>query len=72
MARRMDFTEISIGMAIPFNEDIQLPDGTVGHFHMENPVVDNDGRVVGFVVSFYEEGEHDHGNGNDGHHHMDA
>ncbi len=65
MPRPLDFTEISIGSDIPFDEDVQLPDGTVGHFHLENPVVNNDGKVIGFVVSFHEEGDeedemHDH------------
>ena len=59
MARPVEFSEITIGTEIPFNEDIQLPDGTQGHFHLENPVVDNDGKVIGFVVSFHEEGDDD-------------
>lgn len=57
MAQELDFTEITIGTQIPFEQDIQLPDGTVGHFHVENPVVDNEGTVIGFVVSFHEEGD---------------
>jgi hypothetical protein len=57
MARPVDFSEVTIGTEIPFNEDVQLPDGTVGHFHLENPVVDNDGVVIGFVISFHEEGD---------------
>jgi hypothetical protein len=57
VARQLDFDEITIGMEIPFEEDVRLPDGTVGHFHLENPVVDNDGKVIGFVVSFHEEGD---------------
>lgn len=57
MARDLDFSEITIGTAIPFDEDVRLPDGTVGHFHIENPVVDDEGIVIGFVVSFHEEGD---------------
>lgn len=71
MARALDFTEITIGTEIPFEEDIRLPDGTVGHFHLENPVVDNEGRVIGFVVSFHEEGdEEDDLHGHEGHQHQ--
>ena len=70
MARQLDFTEITIGAEIPFDEDVQLPDGTVGHFHIENPVVDNEGKVIGFVVSFHEEGDpEDDMHGHEGHHH---
>lgn len=70
MARPLDFDEITIGTQIPFDEDVELPDGTIGHFHLENPVVDNDGKVIGFVVSFHEGGDeedalHDH----EGHYH---
>jgi hypothetical protein len=64
MARKLELTEISIGMEIPFDEEIELPDGTVGHFDIENPVVDNDGKVIGFVVSFHgedDDDEYDHG-----------
>ncbi len=73
MATELDFTELRIGMEIPFDDDVVLPDGTLGHFHLENPVVDNEGKIIGFVVSFHEEGdeedeEHDH----EGHHHHDA
>jgi hypothetical protein len=57
VARQLDFDEITIGTEIPFEEDVRLPDGTIGHFHLENPVVDNDGKVIGFVVSFHEEGD---------------
>jgi hypothetical protein len=57
MARDIGLTEIRIGTEIPFDEDVRLPDGAVGHFHLENPVVDDDGVVIGFVVSFHEEGE---------------
>jgi hypothetical protein len=57
MTRQVDFSEVTIGTEIPFDEAIQLPDGTEGHFHLENPVVDNDGVVIGFVVSFREEGD---------------
>jgi len=54
MAQHAELTEITIGTQIPFEDQIELPDGTVGHFHLENPVVDNDGKVIGFVVSFHE------------------
>ena len=71
MPRRLEFTELTIGTEIPFDEDVELPDGTIGHFHLENPVVDNSGKVIGFVVSFHEEGDeeddfHDH----EGHQHL--
>ncbi len=70
MAQESDLTEIKIGTQIPFNEDIHLDDGTIGHFHLENPVVDNDGIVIGFVVSFHAEGiDEDELHGHEGHHH---
>lgn len=70
MTQQMDFTEIKIGSEIPFGEDIELPDGTIGHFHLENPVVDNDGKVIGFVVSFHDEGdEEDVAHSHPEHHH---
>jgi hypothetical protein len=59
MARQLEMTEISIGTEIPFDEDIELPDGTMGHFDVENPVVDNDGKVIGFVVTFHTAGDED-------------
>jgi hypothetical protein len=59
MARQLEMTEISIGTEIPFDDDIELPDGTLGHFDVENPVVDNDGKVIGFVVTFHAEGDED-------------
>jgi hypothetical protein len=70
MARQLDFSEITIGTEIPFDEDVRLPDGTEGHFHLENPVVDNEGVVIGFVVSFHEEGDDEdelHGHGDHDH-----
>jgi hypothetical protein len=73
MAQQVDFSEIRIGTEIPFNDDIELPDGTVGHFHIENPVVDNDGKVIGFVVSFHDEAdEEDEAHDHEGHHHHHA
>jgi hypothetical protein len=73
MVRPVDFSEVTIGTEIPFDEDVQLPDGTVGHFHLENPVVDNDGVVIGFVISFHEEGDdEDELHSHRGHNHSDA
>ena len=66
MAKRVELTEITIGTEIPFDDQIELPDGTTGHFHLENPVVDNEGTVIGFVVSFHEGDEHEHDHGHDG------
>lgn len=65
MPKKVELTEITIGTEIPFEDQIELPDGTVGHFHLENPVVDNDGKVIGFVVSFHEGDDHDHDHDHD-------
>jgi hypothetical protein len=71
MPQRLELTEITIGTEIPFDDQIELPDGTIGHFHVENPVVDNEGKVIGFVVSFHEGDDHDHGDHDHDHHDHD-
>jgi hypothetical protein len=70
MTQPFDLDEITVGTQIPLNDDIELPDGTMAHFHVEYPVVDNNGVVIGFVVALHaEDDEEDEFHDHEGHHH---